>query len=125
MWPCNEDIPTSSANYGESGNGFNLDLLTILYYLRVSRPRRSEVVLKSNHLRPISTSTSLPNFQNEDRAKFMLRPVQSKTSHRLSNAVASHQAWHKIVSFLSEHDTCREVVGWDMWKHPTWNEIQL
>ena len=39
--------------YEESGYGLDLDLLIILYYTRASFPRRSGLVGKSNHWRPI------------------------------------------------------------------------
>ena len=62
IWPSNEtlhldneqDIHMSSENYEGSGYGLDLDLLTMLYWLRVSYPRRSGLLGKSdNHSRPI------------------------------------------------------------------------
>ena len=39
--------------YEETGYNFTLDLLTILYQLRNSYPKRSGLVGESNHIRPI------------------------------------------------------------------------
>lgn len=43
----------SFGNYEESGYDLVLDMLTVLYRSCVSCPRRSGLVVKSNHLRPI------------------------------------------------------------------------
>ena len=49
----NEIFIISSHNYNESGYGLALDLLPIHSKSRVAYPRRSELVRKSNHLKPI------------------------------------------------------------------------
>ena len=47
------NIHVSSQNHEESGYGLFLDLLNLLYQLRISHPRRSGLDRKYNHLRPI------------------------------------------------------------------------
>jgi len=48
----------SSRNYEERGYILVLDLLTISYSSCVTHPRRSEIVGKSDHLRPIYLTTN-------------------------------------------------------------------
>ena len=48
-----KNIYTSSKNYEESGGGLNINLLTISHSSHVPYPRRSELVGKNNHSRPI------------------------------------------------------------------------
>ena len=48
-----KDVQVSSKIYHKNGDMHNLDMLTILCKSHVSYPRRSGVVGKSNHLRPI------------------------------------------------------------------------
>ena len=50
------DIHTSSEDFEESGYGLNVDVLTVSHWSRVSNPRRSGLVDKSNHWKPIYLS---------------------------------------------------------------------